>query len=288
MKSMTGFGFGEHRDQKRHLSMSLKSYNNRFLDLFVYLPVSLAPLEPNIRSFLSARVLRGRVELYVKAMELEELPRVHLDRAAARTYAQALRELAREAGIRERLRLSHLLKLEGILRSEPVSDPVEVWPVLETLLEKTYHEFDQTRAREGEATRQDVRALLDSFEAELLRIEELAPALEIKLKKDLRARFAEVLGDSIEESRLLTETAVLLSRSDVHEELVRVRSHLASFRAALEEGGAIGKKLDFLCQELGREVNTIGSKNAMIEVDAAVVALKSMLEKIREQVRNVE
>jgi uncharacterized protein (TIGR00255 family) len=288
MKSMTGFGFGEHRDEKRHFSMSLKSYNNRFLDLFVYLPPALAVLEPNIRSFLSARVLRGRVELYVKAMELEELPRVHLDRAAARTYAQALRELAREAGIRERLRLSHLLKLEGILRSEPVSDPVEVWAVLEALLEKTFGQYDQARAGEGEATRKDVLELLAAVEAAVRRIEELAPSLEAKLKSDLRARFAEVLGDSIEESRLLTETAVLLARSDVHEELARLRSHLASFRATLEEAGAVGKKLDFLCQELGREVNTIGSKNALIEVDAEVVALKSALEKIREQVRNVE
>jgi uncharacterized protein (TIGR00255 family) len=288
MKSMTGFGFAEHRDPTRYLTVSLKSYNNRFLDLFVYLPVSLAALEPNVRSFLSARVLRGRVELYVKAMELEELPRVHLDRAAARAYAQALRELAREAGIRERLRLSHLLKLEGILRSEPASDPAEVWPVLEAVLEKTFREYDQTRAREGEATRQDVRSLLDSIEAAVGRIEEAAPMLEDRIKSDLRARFAEVLGDSIEESRLLTETAVLLSRSDMHEELVRIRSHLASFRIALDEEGAVGKKLDFLCQELGREVNTIGSKNALVEVDATVVALKSMLEKIREQVRNVE
>ncbi len=288
MKSMTGFGFGEHRDEKRQLAMSLKSYNNRFLDLFVYLPSSLAVLEPNIRSYLSARVERGRVELYLKAVELEELPLVHLDRAAARAYIQALKELAREAGIRERLRLSHLLQMEGILRSEPVTDPQEVWPVLEALLEKTYREFDQTRAREGQTTQQDVLGLLASFEAQIRRIEELAPALEAKLKSDLRARFAEVLGNSIDESRLLTETAAYLARSDVHEELARIRSHLASFSSTVEESGAVGKKLDFLCQELGREVNTIGSKNALIEADAAVVALKSLLEKIREQVRNVE
>jgi uncharacterized protein (TIGR00255 family) len=114
------------------------------------------------------------------------------------------------------------------------------------------------------------------------------PLLEERLKNDLRARFREVLGDTVEEARLLTETAVLLSRSDIHEELMRVRSHLGSFRASVLAGGAVGKKLDFLCQELGREVNTIGAKNALPEVDAAVVALKDALEKIREQVRNVE
>jgi uncharacterized protein (TIGR00255 family) len=133
-----------------------------------------------------------------------------------------------------------------------------------------------------------VQAILDSFEAQVERIEGLAPLLEERLKNDLRARFREVLGDSVEEARLLTETAVLLARSDIHEELVRVRAHLGSFRAAVGEPGAVGKKLDFLCQELGREVNTIGAKNALPEVDAAVVALKDALEKIREQVRNVE
>jgi uncharacterized protein (TIGR00255 family) len=288
LKSMTGFGYGEHREEKRQLSMTLKSYNNRFLDLFVYLPPALSVLEPQIRRYLSERVLRGRVELYLKAIELEEAPRVLLDRSAVRAYAQVLRELAREAGIRERLRLSHLLKLEGVIRTEVHSDPQELWPVLEALLARTFREFDEARAREGEATRRDVLAILSGFEGQIARIEALAPQLEERLKKDLRARFREVLGDSVEESRLLAETAVLLARSDVHEELMRVRAHLEGFRAAAAEGGAVGKKLDFLCQELGREVNTLGAKNALLEVDAAVVALKDALEKIREQVRNVE
>jgi uncharacterized protein (TIGR00255 family) len=160
--------------------------------------------------------------------------------------------------------------------------------VLEGLLGRTFQEFDRTRAQEGEATQRDVLAILAAFEAQLTLIEGLAPQLEERLKNDLRARFQEVLGDTVEEARLLTETAVLLARSDIHEELVRIRAHLASFRSTVAEGGAVGKKLDFLCQELGREVNTIGAKNALPEVDAAVVTLKDALEKIREQVRNVE
>lgn len=288
MKSMTGFGYGEQRDEKRHLSMTLKSYNNRFLDILVYLPASLTVMEQNCRQFLADKVRRGRVELYVKATELEEAPAIFLDKAAVRSYARALRELAREAGIRDRLRLSHLLQLEGIMKSETAADPQQVWPVLEALLSSTFQSFEQMRSREGEATRRDILALLAGFEEEIRRIESLAPRLEAKLKEDLRARFTEVLGDTLEESRLLTETAALLAKADIHEELVRVRSHLQNFRSTVEQGGAVGKKLDFLCQELGREVNTIGSKNALVEVDASVVTLKDALEKIREQVRNVE
>ena len=288
MKSMTGFGVGEHRDEKRQLSMTLKSYNNRFLDLFVYLPPGLSVLEPQVRRYLSERVLRGRVELSLKYVELQEAPRASLDRSAVRAYAQLLRELAREAGVRGRLRLSDLLRLEGVIRTEPGSDPQELWPVLEGLLARTFAGFDEARAREGEATQKDVLAILAAFEQQITLIEGLAPLLEERLKNDLRARFREVLGDTVEEARLLTEMAVLLSRSDIHEELMRVRSHLGSFRASVLAGGAVGKKLDFLCQELGREVNTIGAKNALPEVDAAVVALKDALEKIREQARNVE
>jgi uncharacterized protein (TIGR00255 family) len=253
VKSMTGFGFGEHRDEKRHVVMTMKSYNNRFLDLFVYMPPSLAVLEP-----------------------------------AVRAYAQALRELAREAGIRERLRLSHLLKLEGVIRSETESDPQESWPALEALLEATFQDFDQERAREGQATLEDLLSILAGIEEGVTRIEALAPVMQEKPRTDLRARFREVLGDGLEEGRLLAETAVLLARSDFHEELMRVRAHLESFRTTAGSSGAVGKKLDFLCQELGREVNTIGAKNALLEVDALVVALKDGLEKIREQVRNVE
>jgi len=164
---MTGFGVGEHRDEKRQLSMTLKSYNNRFLDLFVYLPPGLSVLEPQVRRYLSERVLRGRVELSLKYVELQEAPRASLDRSAVRAYAQLLRELAREAGVRGRLRLSDLLRLEGVIRTEPGSDPQELWPVLEGLLARTFAGFDEARAREGEATQKDVLAILAAFEQQM-------------------------------------------------------------------------------------------------------------------------
>jgi uncharacterized protein (TIGR00255 family) len=155
-------------------------------------------------------------------------------------------------------------------------------------LDSVFLEFDQLRRTEGEATAGDILGLLEAIEAELEKIETVAPQLEEKIRRDLRTRFEDLLTKGIEENRILTETAVLLMKSDIHEELARSRAHLQSFRKTMGDGGPMGKKLDFICQELNREFNTIGSKNLLMEVDGAIVSLKDHVEKIREQLRNVE
>jgi uncharacterized protein (TIGR00255 family) len=288
MKSMTGFAYREHRDKKHKITITLKSYNNRFLDILVYLPSFLNPLEQKIRAFLSKRISRGRVELYVKAVELGQAAQIAVDPYYVESYVQALRQLAEAAGIREKIRLSHLLRIEGMLQSEQSLDLDEYWLDFEPVLDSVFEEFDELRKREGRATEKDIVGLLGRIETEISRLEAVAPQLEEKIKNDLRNRFEDLLANGIDENRILTETAVLLMKSDIHEELVRTRSHLASFKKIIQERGPLGKKLDFICQELNREFNTIGAKNLLSEVDSSIVVLKDALEKIREQLRNVE
>jgi len=288
MKSMTGFAYREHRDERHKITITMKSYNNRFLDILIYLPPFLNPLEQKIREFLSKRIARGRVELYVKALELNQAAEISIDPLYVESYVKALRQLAEAAGIRERLRLSHLLRIEGMLKAEQSLDLDAYWLDLQPLLESVFQEFDALRQAEGEATGKDIQQLLGRIEADIAKIEAVAPQLEEKIKIDLRTRFQDLLSNGIDENRILTETAALLMKSDIHEELVRSRSHLQSFSKILEESGPMGKKLDFICQELNREFNTIGAKNLLLEVDGAIVALKDHVEKIREQLRNVE
>ena len=288
MKSMTGFAYREHRDKKHKITITMKSYNNRFLDILIYLPSFLNPLEQKIRAFLSKRILRGRVELYVKAVELGQVAQIAVDPYYVESYVQALQQLAEAAGIREKIRLSHLLRIEGMLQSEQSLDLDEYWLDFEPVLDSVFKEFDELRKREGTATEKDIVGLLGRIETEISRLEAVAPQLEEKIKNDLRNRFEDLLANGIDENRILTETAVLLMKSDIHEELVRTRSHLASFKKILQEKGPLGKKLDFICQELNREFNTIGAKNLLSEVDSSIVVLKDALEKIREQLRNVE
>ena len=288
MKSMTGFAYREHRDKKYKITITMKSYNNRFLDILIYLPPFLNPLEQKIREFLSKRILRGRVELYVKAVELGRATEIAVDPYYVKSYVQALRQLAEAAGIREKIRLSHLLRIEGMLKPEQSLDMDEYWPDFEPVLDSVFEEFDKLRQREGRATEKDIIGLLEGIETEISGLEAVAPQLEEKIKSDLRNRFEDLLANRIDENRILAETAVLLMKSDIHEELVRTRSHLESFKKILQERGSLGKKLDFICQELNREVNTIGAKNLLSEVDSSIVVLKDTLEKIREQLRNVE
>ena len=288
MKSMTGFAYREHHDKKYKITITMKSYNNRFLDILIYLPPFLNPLEQKIREFLSKRILRGRVELYVKAAELGRATEIAVDPYYVKSYVQALRQLAEAAGIREKIRLSHLLRIEGMLKPEQSLDMDEYWPDFEHVLDSVFEEFDKLRQREGRATEKDIIGLLEGIETEISGLEAVAPQLEEKIKSDLRSRFEDLLANRIDENRILAETAVLLMKSDIHEELVRTRSHLESFKKILQERGSLGKKLDFICQELNREVNTIGAKNLLSEVDSSIVVLKDALEKIREQLRNVE
>jgi uncharacterized protein (TIGR00255 family) len=287
MKSMTGFGYGEYRDDTRQVTLSLKSYNNRFLDIVVYLPPPLAALEQRLRDYLLAKVLRGRVELSVKLTHSGP-GKVLPDPETVRAHIAALRQLAAAAGIRERIRISHLLRLEGLFRSEATVDVEELWQALQPALEAVFQDFEGMRLREGEHTRRDIAGLLQVIGGELGRVEARAPGIEAKVRSALGERFREVVGDSVEESRLLTETAAILVKADIHEELTRLASHLDHFQAFLAEEGAVGKKMDFLCQEMNREFNTLGAKNIQPAIDTSVVVLKDTLEKIREQLRNVE
>jgi uncharacterized protein (TIGR00255 family) len=285
---MTGFGHGEHRDGRVQMVLEIRSYNNRFLELSINLPYSLKQLEPRVREFLSARIQRGKIEFYLSIIELEEESDVFVDHARVRTYLAALEELRRLAGVREKPGLSQLLALEGVLKTVSRKDPEALWALVEPLLNRVFAEFDASRATEGRKTERDIRRCVSDIHSRVAAIETRIPEIETRIKEGLRERFRDLLGEGVEESRILAETAVQLMRSDINEELQRMKAHLESLEESIGKAGPQGKRLDFICQELGREINTIGSKSMTLEIDQAVIAVKDSLEKIREQIRNVE
>ena len=288
MISMTGFGHGEHRDNRVQMVLEVRSYNNRFLELAINLPYSIKQLEPRVREYLSARVQRGKVEFYLSLTELEDSSDVVVDHARVRTYTAALEELRRLAGIRERPSLANLIGLEGVLKTVSRKDPEALWVLVLPLLERVFAEFNASRLAEGRRTEQDIRKCAADIRESLALIETKVPEIEVKIKTSLRDRFRELLGEGVEESRIMAETAVQLMRGDINEEVQRTRGHLESLQQALGFSGPQGKRLDFVCQEIGREINTIGSKSMMMEIEQAVIAIKDSLEKIREQIRHVD
>lgn len=288
MKSMTGFGYKEVQNEKMHLTIDLKSYNNRYLDIIVHLPPVFASLEPRLRDYLSNRIHRGRIELQIRFRELEENVSLVYDEKTVAHYAETLRALQHAAGISGDIALSHLLKLEGVLKPVKNRDIEKYWTQMYPLLEEVVTEFENSRIKEGVETENDIMTNIDVISKYAARIEELAPEADRLIKKNLRDRFDDLLGDQVEENRILSEMAVVLAKHNINEEVIRMKSHLDSFRSIAGSGETVGKKLDFICQELNREINTIGSKSTLLEVHQAVIEVKDAIEKIREQLRNVE
>ncbi|MBN2659533.1 MAG: YicC family protein [Spirochaetales bacterium] len=288
MKSMTGFGFSEIQDEKSHISLDLKSYNNRYLDIITNIPSILNPLEPTIREWLSARIGRGRVEVHIRYRELEEDMKVILDENVVREYASVLNQMAAIAGINEKPGLSHLLGMDGIIKTDRKRDLSTIWEKLEPMMEKAFIDFEANRLREGDNTEKDIADQIGVLKENLAFVESRAPEVDRQIRETLSGKFREITGDELEETRLLAETAMYLVKYDINEEIIRMRSHLDRFAEIMREEEGAGKKLDFLCQELNREINTIGSKSPVVEVHQSVVLMKDALEKIREQLRNVE
>lgn len=285
---MTGYAYREAQGDIRSYSLEIRSYNNRYLDVSVGLPPFLNPLEPRIRERVTSQVRRGKVDVYIKLRELSSEPKVTVDSGAAEAYLHALEALKERSGVEGEVRIEHLLQFEGVLSVEKQRDVDEIWKEVLPLLEAGLREFEEMRGREGRATYHDVFALTERVATEIETIAARAPELEEKIIASIRSRFREVLGEEAEEQRIYAEAAALMVKHSIHEEVARLRTHLDAFRSTMEQSEPVGKRLDFVCQEMNREINTISSKSIEADIHGSVIEVKDTLEKIREQLRNVE
>jgi len=288
MKSMTGYAFGEKTQDGLTVSVELKGYNSRFLDLSLYLPPWLSPLENRAREFLTARFGRGKIDAFLRVKEKDARISVTVNREAARAYAQAMDELSVIFPNAAPPSLTEILSLDGVLETGKPDDFERYWAAFSPVLDEAARNFDAERDREGALLEKDILSKISLLEASTAKVAAHGPALEAAIKENLRARFAELLGGQVDENRVLAETASLLVKYTISEEISRLGAHLAAFRETAAADKTPGKKLDFLCQELGREINTIGSKTPVLDVSREVVIMKNALEDIREQLRNVE
>lgn len=288
MKSMTGFGRTEYSDALMRFQLDIKSYNNRYLDLYIQLPSHLSPLEGRIREYLSRGIVHGKVELSLKLREYNADAIVRVDTKSANACLLALQNLVSDSALKETVTLSHLLSVEGLISFDKAVDLDDAWSRVEPALIKCFTLYDESRIKEGKALVKDILAMLNAIEKELLSVKSQVPVLEETIKNNLKERFKEVLGNVVDENRVLAETAVLLVKYSISEETVRLAAHIQSFKDTLEKDKAPGKKLDFIAQEMNREINTIGSKSNILSVSQSVVSMKDALENIREQIRNLE
>ena len=289
--SMTGYGSAKGTVEGQEITVELKSVNNRFLDCSVRMPRSFLFAEDAVKKAVTAGVTRGKVDVFVSAQASQDSGTVVLvNEGLAREYRDAIARIAESLGLENGLTAFSIARLPDVLTVECREiDKDKATAALAEITAKAVEEFNAMREREGEWLRRDMLAKLDTIEKLVSIVEERSPQTVKEYRERLEARLREVLEDrSLDEQRVITEAAIFADRTAVDEETVRLRSHIAQFRTLLQEGSPILRKPDFLVQELNREMNTIGSKCSDSYLAQVVVDLKSELEKIREQIQNVE
>jgi len=288
MRSMTGFAVAEERNGHRDLAIEIKSVNNRYLDISVGLPSFLMPLEADIKKAVATVARRGKIEVAIRLREYREDVRIHVDEGAVRAAVDALNRIGAVAGIETTPTIGDILRFEGIVQSERLRDPEEYREPIMAVLDRALRDWDQTRRREGAATLVDIRRQLDRLRHAADLFTTAAPEVEQQILDSIRSRFREVLGDEAEEQRIYAEAAAMIIKHSTNEEVVRFRSHIDGFEELLRSDESVGKRIDFLCQEMNREINTTAGKTILPSVQHAVVEAKDAVEAIREQVRNLE
>lgn len=292
IKSMTGYGKGETKRDGYHITVEIKTINHKYTNIYLHIPACLSALESDIQRMVKDKIDRGRVDLYLyieqdTADERRE-PQVNL--TLAKRYFNELQELQLVLGLEGSVSIDRLVTLPEVLKVKEAEQDEEVlFSVVTETVEKALDSLLQMRTLEGREIYRDMVQRLELIHNQVEEIAQREPAVILEYKNRMRERLRELLEDKVvDENRLAMEIAMLAERSGITEELVRLRSHLGQFRSNIEKDEAVGRKLDFIAQEMYREANTIGSKAIDAEIINFVVVIKSEVDKIREQVQNVE
>ncbi|MDP8229566.1 MAG: YicC/YloC family endoribonuclease [Candidatus Gorgyraea atricola] len=292
IKSMTGFGKGESKSQFGRFTVELRTLNHRYFDISSRMPNNLGIFEDRIRNYINKHIKRGKVNL---ALSLKKngkgFETTKIDHDAIQKYYKMLTKIKKRFNLKDEIKLSHILSFpDVIVQDQPEYDVNSVWPVLESAIKKAALDCNKMREEEGKALYKDLAKRLGNISYSMNKISSIAPSLVAQYKHKLDSKIKGLLKNKnfIDRSRLETELAIFAKQSDVSEELTRARSHIKATKAALSSNKEVGRRLDFILQELQREINTLGAKSSSTKISQLVIDIKSEIDKMREQVQNVE
>lgn len=291
LKSMTGFGRERVMLDTKEIIVEIKSVNSRYYEFSAKYPRAYGYIEDKLKSLLAGKISRGKVEVSVSVFNrVGTDAEIEINEALAKQYVDALRGAGDTLSLADDLTLTSIMRLNDIFTiKKTVEDEEEVWSQIKAVAEAALDKFIQMRTTEGGKMYDDISSRLNFIEKQVGEVERLSPETTKAYMQRLTERIREIVEDrNIDDARVLTEAAIFSEKTAVDEETVRLRSHIAQYRQLLQSSEPVGRKLDFLTQELNREVNTIGSKCQDLEITKIVVDLKSEIEKIREQIQNVE
>lgn len=291
IKSMTGFGRGHKILNGRDITVEIRAVNHRYFEFNSRLPRSIGFAEERLKSMLQEHIHRGKVEVSVLLSSVEQADeKIIINKEIVRDYVEALRSVQEEFSLKDDLSLSDIMRMPDaftVVKTE--TDEEQLWLDIKSTAEEAMEHFLAMREAEGERMKQDILSRLTAIEGWVGEIEKASPQLVADYRKRLYDKMKDVLESAnIDESRILLEAGIFSEKTAVDEETVRLHSHIAQFRSMLDGDGQVGRKLDFLVQEMNRETNTIGSKVQDVRVTGIVVDQKSEIEKIREQIQNIE
>jgi len=292
MKSMTGYSSKKFDLEQSMVTIDIRSVNNRYLDLFVRLPKEFCQHEDNIKKLVSSKIKRGKVSLFINIENSGKLPfRIIPNTALASEYSKAIEQIYTELNMGSKVNLADFpgIILESLDKKEDVESIETFWKQLESCIIDTVESFDEFRKIEGKFLLEEITRNLNLTTELLNKVEEASRDLIPKYRENLTKKIKELIGDAVvSEDRILSEAAICAEKADVSEEITRLKSHIETFRQMIKKDEPIGKKMDFMIQEMNREINTIGSKTNDISVSEVVVNMKYEIEKVREQLQNVE
>ncbi len=291
IKSMTGYGRTQQLVDGMNITVEIKSVNHRYFEFASKLPRSYGFLDEKLKSFFNGKLTRGKMECYVQIEAVEEPDTIiSLNHGLVKGYLDAYKELAETYGLENNIKVSDISRVSDIFTiRKQAADEDKIWAAVQVVAQSALEGFVAMREREGARLRDDVLSRLDKIISNVEYVESRSPETVAEYNEKLLGRMRELLGEAhIDEQRILTEAAIFADKVAVAEETVRLRSHVSQLRSFLDSSEAIGKKMDFLVQELNREANTIGSKAQDVEIARRVVDIKAEIEKIREQIQNIE
>lgn len=291
IKSMTGYGRGQQIADGREITVEIKSVNHRYFEFSARVPRAYGYLEEKFKSFVQGKVARGKVEVGVTIFNIEgKDAQIEVNQSIAVGYVEALRKANETIGLNDDLSLSQLIRLPDIFNVVKTTEDEEIiWNLAKSVAEEALNNFVSMRETEGQKMKDDIKSRLGYISELVSKVEERSPMVTEAYRERLYNKISEILNDKkIDEQRILTEAAIFSEKTAVDEETVRLKSHIQQFTSLLDSSEAVGRKLDFLIQEFNRESNTIGSKAQDVEITRIVVELKSEIEKIREQIQNIE
>ncbi len=288
MNGMTGYSFKEFYHDDIYISTEIKTVNSRYLDINVYVPYYLNSIEINIRELLKKKFSRGKIDASVSLRQTDAAYNVEIDLKLAKQYADNLNKLIKQFNLKDDLRLFHLTKYDDVIHVKKKRDYSEHWDLISKSFMENIKEILLMRKKEGEGIKKDLFSIISKISKDVDFISKEIPKMEKEIYNNIKNKVSDLVGNNVDELKLLNETAFLVSRSCVNEEVQRLKSHISQFLVIAQEKNDVGKRLDFVCQELHREINTTGSKVTLVKLTGNVIAVKNNIEKMREQIRNIE